>query len=177
MDKITENNGDLKKGIDDVMEFLSDNIPLTSSQSTVLPHQVSHSADSSTYEGTSGYAYEDNYLYQDEDMWHSSFRHWQYSPSRNFTYSGSLSSPRRYPTSSPIQDISHVQSSITRPRVTPQERTTPSLPAASTSSSAFTAKFLADVKEMSSSQYNFAVNLVRECFDEDTRKVSNMAGK
>ena len=27
------------------------------------------------------------------------------------------------------------------------------------------------------SRYNFAVNLVRHCFDEDTRKKSNISGK
>jgi len=88
------------------------------------------------------------------------------------------------PRGSPIHEFSHTQLPIAGPRFT-QRHTSfiytppipvkrPSLPSATLSSTTFTAKFLADVKETNSSRYNFAV---REWFNEETRKASNMFGR
>ena len=50
-------------------------------------------------------------------------------------------------------------------------------PSSTTTKAHFSAKFLTDIKKASSFRYNFAVNLVRECFTEEIRKISNVSGK
>ena len=165
LNNIKKENTDIKDEVEEISQFLTDNdFAITNAQNNVIP------------------PYNDYPRYQDpNDLWNG----WEYSPNGSFGYS----TPRRItprcdvglPQGSPLTRHSTPMSGqrftsfIQTPAVSISQR--PSLSLSKSNSALFDARLLADIKEISQSRYNFAVNLVRHCFDEETRKKSNISGK
>ena len=164
---ITRENTDIKDDVKEISQFLiENNLSVVKDQDQSLYGQQPYIQNNTGYQGYPGY--------QDPtDIWDG----WEYSPNRSFGYS----TPRRI---TPMCDLrlssgSPFSAPVPGPRLTivPMPTSTSQRPTLHGDSPLFNARLLADIKEISQSRYNFAVNLVRYCFDEEAQRRSNMSGR
>ena len=180
---IEEFSSSVKERLNDIEKFLSssDLYPgrnFTMPQTLIYDQRNAPLLETSLYESTqqqSASFMENTPLYEPpSNPWDTSpsGSQWNYSPVRQCIpqYSYGSSTPRRVElTNVPVRPQYAAQTfPVARPvHLTTEEHKEKDIPtSSSTTKTRFSAKYLTDIKKASTSRYNFAVNLVRECFSD-----------